>query len=129
MCYAQVYSHGLSQKNGNLEPLFGQFFAHSRRTGKKTPLHWINSDGWRIIMARALRSFGYGFTSVLLGVTLNAAGFSTVQIGFLLTVALVGDMLAIILVALFADRLGRRRVLVFFCLDDEWYRACFCFLA
>jgi len=83
---------------------------------KKTPLHWINSDGWRVIMARALRSFGYGFTSVLLGVTLNAAGFSTVQIGFLLTVALVGDMLAIILVALFADRLGRRRVLVFFAL-------------
>lgn len=83
---------------------------------KRTAFHGINSDGWRIIAARALRTFGYGFTSVLLGVTLNAAGFSTIQIGLLLTVALVGDMVAIILVALFADRVGRRRVLVFFAL-------------
>ncbi len=77
---------------------------------------WVSTDGWRVIAARALRTFGYGFTSVLLGVTLTAAGFSTLQVGLLLSVALVGDVLAIILVALFADRVGRRRVLVFFAL-------------
>ena len=77
---------------------------------------WMSTDGRRVIAARALRTFGYGFTSVLLGVTLTAAGFSTLQIGLLLSVALVGDVFAIILVALFADRLGRRRVLVFFAL-------------
>ncbi len=77
---------------------------------------WMSTDGKRVIVARALRTFGYGFTSVLLGVTLTAAGFSTLQVGLLLSVALVGDVLAIILVALFADRLGRRRVLVFFAL-------------
>src|SRR5437764_1494572 len=66
-----------------------------------TASSWMNTDGWRIIAARALRTFGYGFTSILLGVTLTAAGFSTLQVGLLLTVALVGDVLAIILVALF----------------------------
>ena len=115
--YAQVYSHGLSRKKQKFGvAIWTILCTQQKNQEKKTPLHWINGDGWRVIMARALRSFGYGFTSVLLGVTLNAAGFSTVQIGFLLTVALVGDMLAIILVALFADRLGRRRVLVFFAL-------------
>lgn len=82
--------------------------------GEHTP--WIAPDGWRVIIARAVRTFGYGFTSVLLGIALAGAGFSTVQIGLLLTFALVGDMLAITLVAWFADRVGRRRVLVFFAL-------------
>lgn len=81
---------------------------------KKTS--WVTPDGWRVIIARGVRNFGYGFTSVLLGVTLAAAGFSIVQIGLLLSVALVGDIISIILVALFADRLGRRRVLAFFTL-------------
>ncbi|HVB25987.1 MAG TPA: MFS transporter [Ktedonobacteraceae bacterium] len=81
---------------------------------KKTS--WVTGDGWRVIIARGVRNFGYGFTSVLLGVTLAAAGFSTVQVGLLLSVALVGDIISIILVALFADRLGRRRVLAFFTL-------------
>lgn len=77
---------------------------------------WVSADGWRVIIARGLRNFGYGFTSVLLGVTLAADGFSTIQVGLLLTVALVGDMLSIFLVAWFADRVGRRRVLAFFTL-------------
>src|SRR6266581_5659889 len=85
-------------------------------TEKKTAVSWLSGDGYRVIIARGLRNFGYGFTSVLLGVTLTSAGFSTIQVGLLLTVALVGDMLAIILVALFADRLGRKRMLVFFAL-------------
>ena len=73
---------------------------------------WMNTDGRRVVMARALRSFGYGFTSILLGITLTSAGFSTLEVGLVLTAALVGDIIAIILVALFADRIGRRRVLV-----------------
>ena len=67
-------------------------------------------------MARAIRSFGYGFTSILLGITLTSAGFSTLEVGLVLTAALVGDIIAIILVALFADRIGRRRMLVFLAL-------------
>ena len=77
---------------------------------------WMSADGWRVVMARAIRSFGYGFTSILLGITLTSAGFSTLEVGLVLTAALVGDIIAIILVALFADRIGRRRMLVFLAL-------------
>ena len=76
-----------------------------------TKARWMNADGRRVVMARALRSFGYGFTSILLGITLTSAGFSTLEVGLVLTAALSGDIIAIILVALFADRVGRRRVL------------------
>ncbi len=72
----------------------------------------MSADGRRIVMARAVRSFGYGFTSILLGITLTSAGFSPFQVGLVLTAALAGDIIAIVLVALYADRIGRRRVLV-----------------
>lgn len=91
-----------------------QAFNGALPPAKKTS--WVTPDGWRVIIARGIRNFGYGFTSVLFGVTLAEAGFSTVQVGLLLSVALVGDIISIILVALFADRLGRRRVLTFFTL-------------
>lgn len=81
-----------------------------------TTSRWMNADGRRVVMARAIRSFGYGFTSILLGITLTSAGFSTLEVGLVLTAALVGDIIAIVLVALFADRIGRRRVLVFLAL-------------
>jgi MFS family permease len=83
---------------------------------KEPSARMMSADGRLIVAARAIRTFGYGFTSVLLGVTLVAAGFSTIQVGLLLSVALVGDILAIVLVALFADRIGRKRVLCFFAL-------------
>jgi MFS family permease len=81
-----------------------------------TAAGWINADGQRIILARALRMFGYGFASVLIGVTLATAGFTAIQVSLLLSTALAGDVVAIILVALLADRLGRRRILVVFAL-------------
>ena len=83
---------------------------------QKTTTAWINADGRRVILARTLRMFGYGFISVLIGVTLAQAGLSFIQVSLLLTTALVGAVVAVIFVAVFADRLGRRRILVFFAL-------------
>jgi MFS family permease len=70
------------------------------------------ANAWRIILARGLRSFAYGLLSVLLGVTLSAAGFSPVAIGALITVSLAGDFLGTYLIGIMADRWGRRRTLV-----------------
>lgn len=77
---------------------------------------WITSDGRRVILARILRMFGFGFSSVLIGITLATAGLSLVEVSLLLSTALVGSVIAIIFVALFADRLGRRRTLALFAL-------------
>jgi|GEM_PF-26952 len=75
---------------------------------------WITIDGRFVILARILRMFGFGFSSVLIGVILAEAGLSLVQVSLLLSVALIGSVVEIIFATLFADRLGRRLTLVGF---------------
>ncbi len=75
---------------------------------------WITLDGRLVIVARILRMFGFGFSSVLIGVILAEAGLSLVQVSLLLTVSLAGSVVEIIFATLFADRLGRRRTLIGF---------------
>src|SRR6266567_4186425 len=70
------------------------------------------SDQRLIILARGLRTFGYGFTSVLLGVMLSDAGVSAVQIGILLAVAALGSITFSLVMGMFADHVGRKRSLV-----------------
>lgn len=70
------------------------------------------SDQRLIILARGLRTFGYGFTSVLLGVMLSDAGMSAVQIGILLAVAALGSITFSLVMGMFADHVGRKRSLV-----------------
>ncbi len=72
----------------------------------------ITRDGRLVILARALRTFGYGFTSVLLGVMLTNAGVSTVRVGLLLGVAALGSITFSIVMGMYADRIGRKRSLV-----------------
>ena len=50
----------------------------------------MTGDGRRIFAAQAIRAFGYGFTSVLLGVTLAASGWSTTKVGVLFAAILAG---------------------------------------
>ncbi len=72
----------------------------------------IAPDGQLVILARSLRTFGYGFTSVLLGVMLADAGAPAVQIGILLAVAALGSITCSLVMGMYADRLGRKRLLV-----------------
>lgn len=70
----------------------------------------MSGDGRRILVAQALRALVYGFASVLLGVTLQARGWSTTRAGVLLTAILAGTALLSVAVGRFAERLGRRRL-------------------
>lgn len=69
----------------------------------------MTSDGRRLLAAQAARAVVYGFASVLLGVVLDARGWSTTRVGILLAGILAGTALASIGVARFAERIGRRR--------------------
>ncbi|HEX8995522.1 MAG TPA: MFS transporter [Ktedonobacterales bacterium] len=71
-----------------------------------------SADTWRIVAARGLRQFAYGLLGVTLAVALTGYGFSPVAIGALLTIGLAGDFCATYIIALYADRWGRRRTLV-----------------
>lgn len=66
-----------------------------------------------IYTAALLRSLGVGLTGVLLGVYLARAGFSATRIGAVIAVGLAGVAAATLVVTLRAERLGRRRLLVF----------------
>lgn len=63
-----------------------------------------------MLVAQGLRAFAYGFGSVLLGVSLEAQGWSPPQVGLLLTAILAGTAAATFAVGRFGDRVGRRRL-------------------
>jgi MFS family permease len=73
-------------------------------------LPWITADGRLILAARAVRTFAYGFLSVLLGIYLKELGFSAQQVGAVLTTTLLGSAALTALFTRVADRIGRRRL-------------------
>lgn len=73
---------------------------------------WVSRDARLVIATRALRTFGYGCTSVLLAAMLTQDGDSPAQVGVLLAVAAIGSVLASLLMGIFADRFGRRNSLL-----------------
>jgi MFS family permease len=70
----------------------------------------VNRDGRLILTAQALRAFVYGFASVLLGVTLDARGWSTSEVAVLLSAILAGTGLLTVAVGRYGERVGRRRL-------------------
>jgi len=70
------------------------------------------SDSRRVLWAQALRAFAYGLGAVVLGGTLKARGFSSVEAGVVLAAVVAGTVVASLGVARFGDRLGRRRCYV-----------------
>jgi MFS family permease len=69
-------------------------------------------DARRIFWAQGLRAFAYGLGAVLLGGTLKERGFSSLQSGFLLAAIVGGTIVASVVLARWADRIGRRRCYV-----------------
>lgn len=72
---------------------------------------WVTADGRRVLAARAVRNFAYGFVSVLLGIYLEALGLTAAHVGGVLMATLAGSALLSLLFAAVADRWGRRLVL------------------
>ncbi len=73
---------------------------------------WLaDRDGILLLSAKFLRTFVYGILTVSLVIYLEKSGFSTFQVGIVLSAALLGGVLSTLLVVLLADRLGRRKTL------------------
>ena len=71
----------------------------------------LGHDGRVLFATRILRTFGYGFLSVVLVLYLAALGLDNLHIGLLLTLTLVGDAAISLWLTTRADAMGRRRVL------------------
>ncbi|MDI1461349.1 MFS transporter [Catellatospora sp. KI3] len=72
----------------------------------------LHGDSKRVVISRALRTFGFGCASVLLATRLSTAGYSPTEIGVLVAVACAGSVAGTVVMALFADRMGRRLALI-----------------
>lgn len=77
-------------------------------------LDWLSRDGKLLLTARILRTFGYGFLSVVIAIYLRFLGFNDIQIGLLLGSTLVNSVIFTIFASFYADRIGRRRFLVIY---------------
>ena len=60
-------------------------------------------------MTRILRTFAYGYLTVVIAIYLARLGLDTIQVGIVLSAAIFGSALMTVLWALAADRYGRRR--------------------
>ncbi len=72
----------------------------------------LTRDGRLLFSTRIVRLYAYGFLSVVLALYLAELGLSEQQIGLLLTATLVGDAVISLGIASFADRIGRKRMLL-----------------
>ena len=66
-------------------------------------------DTRRLLAAQGLRAFAYGFSAVLLGTSLEERDVPAWQVGLVLGATVAGTALMSVLVARYADRVGRRR--------------------
>ena len=71
----------------------------------------LDRNGRLVIVGKGFRAFGFGLNSVVLGLYLKERGLGLAAIGIVLAAALVGTTMLTLVIALFGDRLGRRRVL------------------
>jgi len=70
------------------------------------------TDARLILTARGIRTFAYGYLSVLLGVYLEQIGLAPWQVGAILTTTLAGSAVLTLVLSAAADRAGRRPMLM-----------------
>ena len=73
---------------------------------------WLSNDGKLILAARTLRTFAYGFLSVILAIYLKLIGFEDFYIGLILTATLVNSVIFTLVASFYADKIGRRKILI-----------------
>ena len=75
-------------------------------------MDWVTKDGKLLLAARMVRTFSYGFLSIILAIYLKQLGFEDIQIGIILSVTLLNSVLFTLFASFYADRFGRRKILI-----------------
>ena len=77
-------------------------------------LQWISRDGKLLLGARVVRTFSYGFLSVILAIYLKLVGFDDILVGIILTSTLVNSVFFNLLSSAYADKIGRKNILIIY---------------
>jgi len=72
----------------------------------------LDRNGRRLLGAKLFRGFAFGMNAVVLGLYLSALDLAPAIIGLVLSAALAGTLALTVVIALWGDRIGRRRLLV-----------------
>jgi MFS family permease len=75
-------------------------------------LNWLSTDGKLILLARAIRTFAYGFLSIVLAIYLKLIGFNDALIGIILSSTLINSVIFTLLATIYADKIGRKKILI-----------------
>jgi MFS family permease len=81
-------------------------------------LAWMTRSGKIIILEKVVRTVPYGYLGVLFPIYLSQLGFDAFGIGLVITLTTVTSAFYTLVASLVADRIGRRRTLIFFALTD-----------
>jgi MFS family permease len=72
----------------------------------------LDGNGWLLMAAKVFRGFAFGLNAVVLGLYLAALELPPEVTGLVLSAALAGTLGLTLLITLWGDRIGRRRLLV-----------------
>jgi MFS family permease len=75
-------------------------------------LNWLSTDGKLILLARTIRTFAYGFLSIVLSIYLKLSGFNDALIGLILTFTLFNSVIFTLIATIYADKIGRKKILI-----------------
>jgi MFS family permease len=75
---------------------------------------WLSRDGKLLTTARIARTIGYGFLSIIISIYLKLIGFDAFLIGLILTSTLINSIIFTLVASFYADRIGRRKMLVIY---------------
>src|SRR3989442_13881980 len=79
----------------------------------------MNKDGKVVLIEKAVRTVPYGFLGVLFSVYLSKElGLGAFLTGVVLALTVASSAIYTLVASVFADRLGRKRTLIFFALTD-----------
>src|SRR3989475_12044420 len=86
--------------------------------GRCLPFDWMTKDGKVVLIEEAVRTIPYGIIGVLISVFLSLLGLDGFLIGVVLAMTVASSAIYTLVASVFADRLGRKRTLIFFALTD-----------
>lgn len=77
-------------------------------------LDWVSREGKLLLTARIVRTFAYGFLSIILAIYLKLIGFDEILIGIVLSATLVNSVIFTLVASFYADKIGRRKILIIY---------------
>ncbi len=82
------------------------------------PINWLNIDGKLILIEKCVRTVPYGFLGGLFAIYMRQLGFDAFSMGVVLTATVFSSAFYTFAISFVADRIGRKKTLVFFALMD-----------